>query len=664
MRARFFRMLASAALLSAHACGSPAVGAGTDAPAWMVAARDLPTPVLAGDSTRIVVLDEVRVTIGTKGRRTIRRRQIVRILNRDGRNAATAQIHFSATADKITDFNAWLCQPDGRIRAFNRKDAIEIATAPEALYADTRAAIISATEEAEAGSTFGWEGTLDERSNLGQGLFWLQNPAPVAMARVVVEVPKGWNLSAVVRGLSGIDPVISGSTYTWEVRDIPPFVQEPFGPGWIGSAIHLAYDVRPPRPQPHLVTLQSWAETSAYALQLHEQPARPDAAIAARAHELCAGTSTRWDGIRAIVTFAQKLRYVSIAMDLGTGGGFTPHAATDVLRCGYGDCKDKTTLLRAFLAAEGIRAWPVLCFSGDPTSVRDDWPSPLQFNHVFAAIELGDTEIPDPTFIINHPNLGRVLLFDPTDPHSPVGDFPGYNQGASVLICAPGTTGLTSVPIAPPEKNLLRRRIKVALEPDGAARVGMIERSFGIKAAEVRRTYEDDARLHDDYEKRLLVVHPGARGTRVELAPTKQPNEIALKAFFDAPRFSRVIRDRLLVVSPVVRVEEAGTALPAGPRTQPIILPSNSVDDSTEFMLPKGFAISELGQAVQIERDFGRYELSFVADEESISVRRKQSWNGGVHPASEYEEIRAFTEAIRKAETTPIVLERTSGVSP
>jgi hypothetical protein len=61
---------------------------------------------------------------------------------------------------------------------------------------------------------------------------------------------------------------------------------------------------------------------------------------------------------------------------------------------------------------------------------------------------------------------------------------------------------------------------------------------------------------------------------------------------------------------------------------------------------------------VLLERAFGRYELTITAGEKNIIVRRQRVFRGGVHPASDYEEIRAFVETARKAESTPIVLER------
>jgi transglutaminase-like putative cysteine protease len=61
-----------------------------------------------------------------------------------------------------------------------------------------------------------------------------------------------------------------------------------------------------------------------------------------------------------------------------------------VLQNGFGDCKDKPTLLEALLRAADIPSYPVLinsCRKLDP-----DVPSPSQFDHEITAVRLGKGE--------------------------------------------------------------------------------------------------------------------------------------------------------------------------------------------------------------------------------------------------------------------------------
>ena len=66
-----------------------------------------------------------------------------------------------------------------------------------------------------------------------------------------------------------------------------------------------------------------------------------------------AGEHTGLDAVRAIHAWvAANIRYVAVY--LNPADGWVPHKASDVLKTGYGDCKDYVVLMQALLAALGI----------------------------------------------------------------------------------------------------------------------------------------------------------------------------------------------------------------------------------------------------------------------------------------------------------------------
>ena len=78
------------------------------------------------------------------------------------------------------------------------------------------------------------------------------------------------------------------------------------------------------------------------------------------------------DKVHALYDFVStKFRYVGISLGIGR---YQPHAAADVLSNDFGDCKDKHTLFTALLAAENIKAVPVLINSS--AKIDPDVPSP------------------------------------------------------------------------------------------------------------------------------------------------------------------------------------------------------------------------------------------------------------------------------------------------
>src|SRR5205823_10492480 len=131
---------------------------------------------------------------------------------------------------------------------------------------------------------------------------------------------------------------------------------------------------------------------------------------------------TEIDMIRAVGSYVQKMQYIAIDIGVGYGNGMKPRPSNEVLSRGYADCKNKVNLMRAMLKALKIEAYPVAIYLGDPAFVRKEFPSPGQFNHCIIAIKVSDTT-KGPT-VIEHPRLGRLMIFDATDEYTPVGDLP------------------------------------------------------------------------------------------------------------------------------------------------------------------------------------------------------------------------------------------------
>lgn len=94
--------------------------------------------------------------------------------------------------------------------------------------------------------------------------------------------------------------------------------------------------------------------------------------------------------MKALYDFVnKKIKYFSLAF-VGLSD-YDPHTPEDVLQRGFGDCKDKDTLLRAMLEAEGMKASSVLV---NPLRQLDpEMPSPWPFTHVITLLHLGKTEI-------------------------------------------------------------------------------------------------------------------------------------------------------------------------------------------------------------------------------------------------------------------------------
>ncbi len=199
---------------------------------------------------------------------------------------------------------------------------------------------------------------------------------------------------------------------------------------------------------------------------------------------LTAGLKDPWAKLEAIAQFAQKQTYIQQYENGGIGFGYRPRLASDVLRVGYGDCKDKANLLEALLREAGFRSHIAVVLVGIGRSVQADWPG-QQFNHAITAIELPEG-LTNPAEI-THPVFGRLLFFDPTHPWVPLGQLPWYEHGGLALIVRDRETGLTRLPDFPPEQAWgSKTRIDLTLLSSRAVKGALTELDSGESAAEDR----------------------------------------------------------------------------------------------------------------------------------------------------------------------------------
>ena len=137
-------------------------------------------------------------------------------------------------------------------------------------------------------------------------------------------------------------------------------------------------------PDVQMTSFADWKQVAVWYAKLQGSQVVVDDAIRAKALELTRGATTDTEKAQRLYGYvAQQFRYVSLSFGVGR---YQPHAAPEVLRASYGDCKDKHTLLSALLRAVDIPSYPVLIGAGRP--LDPDVPSPAQFNHVITLVRL------------------------------------------------------------------------------------------------------------------------------------------------------------------------------------------------------------------------------------------------------------------------------------
>ena len=624
-----------------------------EAPDWLLAAARTELPPYDAKVPAVVLVDHGRIVVDEDGRRTESLNQAIKILSREGRLHAVARAVYATDSGKVHELKAWIVRASGDVKRFGGDEVVDRALVDNDVYNEARLRLINASEDVLPGDVFGFESVVESEPLFSQAFWSFQADLPVRSSRCEVVLPPGWTAKGTLFNRPPLAPVVVGSTYAWELRDLPYVKDEPASPSWASVTPWLGLDLTaPPGAKGARPSFRSWQEVSRWASALHDPRAQTDPSLVARARDLTQGLTDELDRIRAIGRFVQRMPYISIQIGMGR---FQPHAATEILAKSYGDCKDKATLTRALLGAVGITAYPLVVRSDDRAFVKPEWPSPAQFNHVIVAVKTAAAQ--GQPAAIKHPVLGDLLLFDPTAEYTVLGDLPQGEQGGPALLAAGDAGGLITVPSIPSEGNRLIRETRATLSVTGALSGRVIEQSFGQAAAHERWLWK--SRSQNDYvisiERWLARGISGVKATRVE-AVDDEKGGFRLDVEFTTESYGQMMQGRLMIFKPTLVGRRQALFLTEPERKLPIVLDAGAYEENAHIALPPGFAVDELPTPVKLATAFGSYDLLVEAQGAEVVLKRRFTTQAVTLPIEQYASVRAFYEKIMAGEQAPVVL--------
>lgn len=622
--------------------------------AWAIEALEADIDVADG-APAVTLLDEARVDlIGSGGRRRFRRRTVVKVLSADGRYESLQPIYYGQNSTLAT-FKAWTIRPDGSIEPFAKRDAVDVSLSTAAVYSDRRQKLLY-LRNVGVGSAVAVEYVLDENKFFLQDQWLFQVTYPVVLSRYTVSMPAGWTCEARVLNHDAIEPTRDGNTLTWEARDLPWRDWEPDSAPIRDQVPRLALSFLPRGSWGDAEEFRSWKDVAAWYDSLVSTQTAAGDEIRAVVAELTEGATSEHQKIERIGRFVQDLRYVSISLGLSR---YQPHAANEVFFNRYADCKDKTALMMTMLREAGIESHPLLVFTRDEGKVYAEFPSPLQFNHCIIAIPVAEKTTEDALII--HPDMGEVLVFDPTDDLTPVGDLPWTDQGTRALLAHPDHGGLVDLPVLPAESNRAERNWEIDLRKDGHATVRMVATYYGQYARVLRYQYggKDDATRDSDLTESLARAVPGAKLEKVDfqgLGEGKEP--LRIEAEVEVANFARRAGP-LLLAEPMRMVRTYAPDTSEEKRLRPLMVPFRFLElDRVTLALPEGYHVSEPPEGSAGDGPLGSYEVVHHAEKSRWEVERRLTVNTLEVPPSEYPAARELLSAAHAAAGAVLVLER------
>jgi Domain of Unknown Function with PDB structure (DUF3857)/Transglutaminase-like superfamily len=581
-------------------------------PTWVFEAMTDSTPPIAAKAAAVVLLDDVHLTVSGSGVITTRHRRVMKILTNRGRSYGDVVVPFDNDT-RLVGLHGWSL--DGGVRREVReRDAVELTPYDFQLFSDARVKILH-IPAADPGSIVAWEYERRERPYLLESTWYFQQELPVLRARFSAELPADWRWEAHwSRYPPGDTPA---ETPEWELRDVPPMTDESRSGDPYALSGRLGLYLSPPG-SGSVDSHHSWTAIGQWFARLAapREMATPELQTQVRA---LATPDSPERSLRAIAGFVQKdVRYVAVEVGIG---GYQPHAAADVIRNRYGDCKDKATLLKTMLREAGIESYQVLV-STSRGNVDPAFPTMGAFNHVILAIRAPE-RLPA---TIESATLGHLLLFDPTSTTTALGDLPSPLQGGKGLLVTPSGGELIELPVLDAEVNQLRRKASLRLAADGTLSGTVEEVRTGSIASAMRSELSSrSAGERVKFIESMLAQHLASYTVSDVIIENLDALEkdLVIRYSLRAPAYAKRAADMVLI-RPRVLGQKAESIVDLTDRKRGYVTdgPSLQTDDVTIAIDPP-LAIEDLPPAVHVETPAVRYDSTSEVVDGALHYRRR-----------------------------------------
>jgi tetratricopeptide (TPR) repeat protein len=391
-------------------------------------------------------------------------------------------------------------------------------------------------------------------------------------------------------------------TYTWVVENIRP--DRKAVTALLRDEEEETEEDDDVTPEIQLTTFRAWEEVGNWYAKLQGERVIVDDAIRSKAAELTRGALTPTEKTRRLYDYvARNFRYVSLSFGVGA---LQPHAAPDILKGGYGDCKDKHTLLEALLRAVGIASYPVLISSY--RKVDRDVPSPAQFDHEITAVLLNSD----------------LIWLDTTAEVAPFGLLMYSLRNKEALLAGDDAhTGLKRTPATVPVKNIFSFSMDGKVSESGALDAIVVIAADGDTGLSLRASLRGLSPA--DWERFAQAASSpdgAAKTSETEIAPLEDPSKpLQIRFRLRQENYFRVPSANVNFFP----FSAAGFPLPRirGRSNEPIdIGPAVEITQRVRLQFASNYSL-RLPSDIVLSRDYGEFRLTGRITDNRLDVERK-----------------------------------------
>jgi hypothetical protein len=631
-----------------------------DAPAWMHALVSAPLPAHDEKTDAVQLYSEKIVTVQSADKIKTTVREAYKILRPGGREFGTLVVSFNSHK-KITGMRGWCIPAQGKDYEVKDKEAMEISLPKidgSELVSDVKVKVLR-IPAAEPGNIIGYEYEEESQPFVLQDIWSFQEASPVREAQYTLQLPAGWEYKATWINYPETKPSQVGNQAHWVVSDIKAIKPETEMPPLHGVSGLLVVSFVPPGGGANK-GFQNWKEMGNWEAGLEQGRRDASPEIKQKVVSLTGPAATPLGKMQALAKFVQSdIRYVAIELGIG---GWQPHPAPEIFTHRYGDCKDKATLLSSMLHEIGVESFFISINTVRGGAAPERPPMIGWFNHEILAVQLPES-VKDNSLVavVEHPKLGRLLVFDPTDEYTPFGQLRGELQANHGLLVTPDGGELWKLPQLPASRSGVQRTAKLKLSPNGTLSGEFLEMRLGDSGLWQRMTLKSVTKEADKIKPIETMLSHSLSTFQITKASVLNLN------LMDQPfgyQYSLVAENyaknagNLLLVRPRVLGSKSSDLLETKePRKYPVEFDGPSRDtDTFEIALPAGYEVDDLPPPVDADYGFANYHSKTEVNGNTLKYTRTFEVKELSVPLGKVEELKKLYRIIAGDERNTAVL--------
>jgi cellulose synthase operon protein C len=462
---------------------------------------------------------------------------------------------------------------------------------------------------------------------------YLQSNEYVSHAEWVLFTPEKRNFYVDDRGVPGLKKetrVENGQRiFRFFADNVPPVEAEPAMPSWqeVLGFVHVS-------------TYANYDELGKWYWGLVQDQFDLDDETRKLAREITAGLTTEREKVAAVYNWVIKnTRYVALEFGIY---GFKPRRCVQTVSRGWGDCKDKATVIVSLLEELGIDSTIVILRTQMRGGFESKVASLAPFDHAIAYV----------------PSLD--LYLDGTAEFTGSTELPEMDQGSLGILVNRGKPQVVKLPNTTPERTVRSRTLAATVDADGSATLDMSFEVKGTQAPSWRRRYNAAGTRRErvvadlSHEFPGLTLLPDEQGLKVSLDDFEAPVRVDVAG--KSPSYARLEGGDLSVpVTTRTRLlDEFGTL---SKRKLDVKLGAfGSVEDHITVTLPPGYRIKSTPSEAKVETRFGAFSVKVEQSPKSVTVHSRIAVNVAKVTPAEYAAWRTFCQAVDNAMNARLVV--------